>query len=116
MNIGFLLRTGPYSYENTDVVYHLSKSFLKKGNEVSIFFFEDGVINLVKDIKSSSERNLSAKMQELSDLEAVLSGCGACAKFRGIKKSGIIEGATLSGLATLSKFVRNSDRFITLGY
>lgn len=116
MKVSFLLRTGPYSYENVDVVYHLSKSLIENGHQVSIFFFEDGILNIVNNIKSPQERNIAEMMQDLSDLGARLTGCGTCGKFRGVGRKTIIPGATLSGLATLSKIVKESDRMLTFGY
>ncbi|MDD3626373.1 MAG: DsrE family protein [bacterium] len=116
MNVGILLRTGPYSYENADVVYHLSKALLKRGDNVTIFLFEDGIMNIVKDIKSPQERNIALMMKEIAAVGVKITACGTCAKFRGVNKEAIIENATLSGLATMSKIIKESDRFLTFGY
>jgi len=89
---------------------------LKRGDSVTIFFFEDGIMNLIKDIKSPQERNISLMMNDLGERGVKLTACGTCAKFRGVNKEAIIDKATLSGLATLSKIVRESDRFLTFGY
>jgi len=116
MHVGFLVRTGPYTSQNIDTVYELSRRLLKKGHGVSLFLYEDGVINIDKDIQSPQERNIKDRMAELIEKGAVIRACGTCAKFRGQTTGDIIEGAKLTGLAALVEFINRCDRFISFGF
>jgi sulfur relay (sulfurtransferase) complex TusBCD TusD component (DsrE family) len=116
MTVGFLLRTGPYTSQNIDTVYHLAKKLLSKGNGVKLFLYEDGLIALNKNIKSPQERNLAEMMAELASLGADVKGCGTCASFRGLKKDDIIEGAKLGGMAVLVNYIGECDRFLGFGF
>lgn len=116
MTVGFLLRTGPYTSQNIDTVYHLGKSLLNKGHALKLFLYEDGLMALNKDIKSPQERNLAEMMNELASLGAEIRGCGTCASFRGLKKDQIIEGAKLGGMAVLVGYIGACDRFLSFGF
>jgi len=116
MTIGFLLRTGPYTSQNVDTVYHLAKRILQRGNQVRIFLYEDGTINLNKNIQSPQERNLAGMMKELADGGAQVQACGTCAKFRGIKKDDLVEGTKLGGMAVFVNYVSECDRFLSFGF
>ncbi len=116
MTVGFLLRTGPYTSQNIDTVYHLAKKLLSKGNGVKLFLYEDGLIALNKNIKSPQERNLAEMMTELATLGADVKGCGTCASFRGLKKDDIVEGAKLGGMAVLVNYIGECDRFLAFGF
>lgn len=116
MHVGFLVRTGPYTSQNIDTVYELSRRLLTTGNSVAIFLYEDGVINLEKNIQSPQERNIKDRMSELAARGAVIRACGTCSKFRGQTKNDIIETAKLAGLAVLVDCINQSDRFISFGF
>ncbi|RKZ28134.1 sulfur reduction protein DsrE [bacterium] len=116
MKLGFVVRTGPYTSQNIDTAYELAKRALAKGHSVEIFLYEDGVLSMNKYINSPDERNIAGRMSELIQSGARITGCGLCAKFRGIKKDMIIENTKLSGMAVLSKLVETSDKVITLSF
>jgi len=116
MTVGFMLRTGPYTSQNVDTVYHLVKRLLAKGHEVKMFLYEDGTINIMKEIKSPQERNIAEMMAELADAGVAIQACGTCAKFRGVKKADILEGTKLGGMAVLAKFAKACDRFLSFGF
>ena len=116
MRIGFVERTGPYSSQNIDTVYELSKRAIAKGHQVDIFLYEDGTINLNKNIKSPGERNIADRMIELIGMGVKVSGCGLCAKFRGIGKDVAIDGTKIAGMAVLASMVENCDRIITFSF
>ena len=72
------------------------------------------VLETAKKVKAMNNGEV---LEILADDEgAVLSGCGTCGRFRGVGRKDKIEGATVSGLATLTKFIKEADRFITFGY
>ena len=41
--------------------------------------------------------------------------CTACAKFRGLRPNLKVEHVRLSGLGSLSEYLRAADRFVTFG-
>ncbi len=116
MIIGFLLRTGPYTSQNVDTCYHLAKRFLAKGHGVRMYLYEDGVINLHKEIKSPQERNVPEMMTELAKAGAEIRACGTCARFRGIRKADIIEEAKQAGMVVFAKYANECDRFLSFGF
>jgi tRNA 2-thiouridine synthesizing protein D len=116
MQVGFLVRTGPYTSQNIDTVYELARRLLNQGHSVALFLYEDGVFNIKKNIQSPQERNIKDRMAELTARGAVLRACGTCSKFRGQGKEDIIENSKLAGLAVLVDFINQSDRFISFGF
>lgn len=116
MTVGFLLRTGPYTSQNVDTCYQLARRFLAKGYEVRMFLYEDGVFNLDKEIRSPQERNLAEMVSELVRKGAKIKACGTCAKFRGLKRADIIEGAKLAGMVVFSNYLKECDRFLSFGF
>ncbi|MCJ7618131.1 MAG: DsrE family protein [Desulfobacterales bacterium] len=116
MKMGFLVRTGPYTSENVDTFYELSKRFLKKGHQVMVFLYEDGVVNVDRDIKSPQERNIAERMKELGNMGAEIRLCGTCAKFRGQTKADIIDEAKHAGIAYFVGLIKACDRFLSFGF
>jgi len=116
MKFIFMVRTGPYSYQNIDTVYHLAKRAVDKGHDVFIYLYEDGTINTNSEIKSLEERNIAEMMKELVDKGVRIGVCGTCAKFRGISKKSIVEGVKYAGLALLVGEIQDCDRFVSFGY
>ena len=116
MKIGFILRTAPYSNQNSDTVFELAKRAIEKGHNIEIFLYEDGTLNMRNDVKPTGERDIPARFAELIALGAKIVGCGVCAKFRGIARENIIDGAKISGMATLAGMVESCDKLLTFGY
>jgi len=116
MKIGFVIRTGPYSNQNIDTAYELAKRAIVKGHRVEFFLYEDGTSNINKHLNPTGERNIAGRMEELIKMGAKITGCGLCAKFRGIARDTVIDGAKISGMAVLSDMLETSDRVITLGF
>ncbi len=116
MKVGFMLRTGPYTSQNVDTFYEISKRLLKKGHGVKAFLYEDGVLNVNKEIKTPDERNIKDRLKELVDLGAEIKLCGICSKFRGQKKADIIEGTKHAGMAYFVLLIDECDRFLSFGF
>ena len=116
MTLGIIVRTCPYSNQNLDTVYEISKRALQKGHKVMIFFYEDAVLALNKNIKSPGERNIAERMLELGTLGVTLFACGLCARFRGLPKDSIIDGAKMAGMAVMAKLINESDQIITFNF
>ena len=116
MKIGFLLNTGPYTFENTNTVIRLARAALKKGHECSIFLFVDGIINASKDIVSPGEKSIPEQFKELSAEGVTVRICGECAKYRGQTRDAVVEGSRQAGIGALAEIIANSDRFLTFGF
>ncbi len=116
MKLKFLVRTGPYSYQNIDTVYHLTKRALGRGHDVFIYLYEDGTLNASSEIRSLEERNIAERVAELVSLGAKVGLCGTCAKFRGLSKKEVVDGVKYGGLALLVREMPECDRFISFGY
>jgi tRNA 2-thiouridine synthesizing protein D len=116
MKIGFLLNTGPYTFQNTNTVIRLARAALRKGHECSIFLYIDGVINANKDIVSPGEKGIADELKELAAEGVTIRICGECAKYRGQKRDGVVEGSRQAGIGALAEIMGNSDRFLAFGF
>ncbi len=116
MKIGFLLNTGPYTFENTNTVIRLARAALKKGHQCSIFLFVDGIINANKDILSPGETSISEHLKELAAEGVTIRICGECSKYRGQRRDGVVEGSRQAGVGALAEIMGSSDRFLVFGF
>ncbi len=114
MKLGLMLIRPPYTYQDIDTAYHLTKAAISKKHKVKIFLYVDSVIAANKDITSGSERNLSKKLDELIGLGAEVKICGVCVQYRGIKRDQLIEKGELEGLPGLADMIKDCDKFISL--
>ncbi len=114
MKLGILVTKPPYTYQDIDTLYYLSKAAIAKKHQVKIFLYVDSVIAVNKDINSAKERNLYQRMAELADLGAEIKICGVCIQFRGIKKDQLLPQGELEGLPGLADMVKECDKFINL--
>lgn len=114
MKLGFLVTRPPYTYQDIDTLYYVSKEALTKNHQVKIFFYIDSVIVVKKDINSSKERNLYQKMEELVNMGAEIKICWVCVQFRGIKRDQLLPQGELEGLPGLADIVNECDKFINL--
>jgi len=115
MKLGFMIHTGPYTFENTNTVLRLIRAALRKGHECSLFLFADGIINANKDIQSPGEKSVPEQLQELSARGVKVHICGECARYRGQKQDCIAEGSCHSGIGTLGEMIGSADRFLAFG-
>jgi len=113
MKIGFMVRTAPYTSQDIDTVYELSKAAVNLGHEVEIFLYDDAVIAMNKNIKPPKERNIPERLSELIDMGVTVSGAALSSKFRGLRKSDLIENARITGASTFNRLFENCDRVIT---
>ncbi|RKZ31467.1 sulfur reduction protein DsrE [bacterium] len=116
MKLGFIVRTGPYTTQDIDTVYELSKAAIGAGHEVEIFLYDDAVMALNKDIKPPKERSIPGRLTEIIDMGATVSGAALSAKFRGLRRDGLIENTRIGGMATLNNLVESCDRIVTLSF
>jgi len=115
MQIGFMINTTPYTFQNTTTAMSLIKAALRKGHTCEVFLFVDGVVNASGLIKSPGNVNVAEEWGELVKQGVKVALCGECANFRGVGKQTLIEGAKVAGTMRLSQIASKADRFITLG-
>ncbi len=114
--LGFLLMTGPYTFENSMTFYKLAKAALEKGYSVKAFLFVDGVNNAKLNQDPSPEEPINELFQQLADAGIDFQACGLCTSARGFDQTGadFIPGVEVSGLTEFAEIVGQVDRFITL--
>ena len=114
MKLGLMVTRPPYTYQDIDTLYYLSKAAIERKHQVKIFLYIDSVIAANKDLNSSKERNLYQRMEELANLGAEIKICGVCVQFRGIKRDQLLPVGELEGLPGLADMVNECDKFINL--
>jgi tRNA 2-thiouridine synthesizing protein D len=116
MKIGVMVLEGPYQHQAADSAYKFVQAALARGHEiVGIFLYTDGVNNANQFIKPPGERNIAQRFDELGEQGIEVVACTACAKFRGLRPNLKVEHVRLSGLGSLSEYLRAADRFVTFG-
>ena len=116
MKIGVMVLEGPYQHQAADSAYKFIQAALARGHEiVGIFLYTDGVNNANQFIKPPGERNIAQRFNELGEQGIPVVACTACAKFRGMRPNLKVEHVRLSGLGSLSEYLREADRFVTFG-
>jgi tRNA 2-thiouridine synthesizing protein D len=113
--LGFLLETGPYTFQNSRTFYELAKAALSKGHKVKVFLFVDGVNNAKLNQDPDPDRPMNQILQELADAGVEFQACGLCTTARGFSQDGsdFTKGVTVSGLTEFAEIIGQSDRFIT---
>jgi tRNA 2-thiouridine synthesizing protein D len=116
MKIGVMVLEGPYQHQAADSAYKFIQAALARGHEiVGVFLYTDGVNNANQFIKPPGERNIAQRFEELGEQGIEIVACTACAKFRGMRPNLKVEHVRLSGLGSLSEYLREADRFVTFG-
>jgi tRNA 2-thiouridine synthesizing protein D len=116
MKIGVMVLEGPYQHQAADSAYKFVQAALARGHEiVGVFLYTDGVNNANQFIKPPGERNIAQRFNELGEQGIEIVACTACAKFRGMRPNLKVEHVRLSGLGSLSEYLRAADRFVTFG-
>jgi tRNA 2-thiouridine synthesizing protein D len=118
VNIGILLKEGPYNHQASDTAYKFAEAAIKKGHTIdAVFLYNDGVGNVTKLMDPpQDDRNIAARWDELSKKHGVeILACIAASKRRGINDDVLIEGGTITGLGTLTDIAIRNDRLLTFG-
>ena len=87
MNIGILLKEGPYNHQAADTAYKFAEAAIKKGHTIdAVFFYNDGVINATKLMDPpQDDRHIANRWKNLCQKHGVqILACVAAAKRRGI--------------------------------
>ena len=65
MNIGILLKEGPYNHQASDTAYKFAEAAIKKGHTIdAVFFYNDGVINATKMMEPPQDDRHIARSEE----------------------------------------------------
>ncbi len=118
MNIGILLKEGPYNHQASDTAYKFAEAAIKKGHKVdAVFLYNDGVTNVTKHTDPpQDDRHIAKRWDELHEKHGVqVLACIAASKRRGINDDVLIEGAEITGLGTLTDIAIRNDRLVTFG-
>lgn len=116
MKLGILLTEGPFQTQHHETAAEIAKAALKKGHEVEMFLFLDGVYNVLKthDMPYLLRQPKDHFMEVLAQ-GAKITACGVCVSARGLEGGkDFIEGVQVGGLPQLSESIDNVDRFISL--
>ena len=115
-NLGVMLLTSPYTFQNSHTFYDLCKAALAKGYGVKVFLFVDGVNNAKMNQDPDPDRPMNDKFQELADEGVQFQCCGLCTSARGFAQGGedFISGVEVTGLTEFAEIVGEVDRLITL--
>jgi tRNA 2-thiouridine synthesizing protein D len=118
VNIGILLKEGPYNHQASDTAFKFAEAAIRKGHKVdAVFLYNDGVINVTRLMDPpQDDRNIAGRWSELSRTHGVeVLACIAASKRRGISDDVLIEGGTITGLGTLTDIAIRNDRLVTFG-
>lgn len=119
MILGFMLNTGPYSFEYTDIVINIAKEAVKKGHIVKIYLYVDGAYNSLRSIKPPlpEERNIAELLKELISLGVDVKVCPVCAEYRGVKDDkNLVEGSSYEGLGYLGELVADCNKLLVFAH
>ena len=118
MNIGILLKEGPYNHQASDTAFKFAEAAIKRGHRIdAVFLYNDGVTNVSKLMDPpQDDRNIAARWSELSQLHGVeILACIAASKRRGISDDVLVEGSAITGLGTLTDIAIRNERLVTFG-
>ena len=108
-----VLNRGPYISEYADMAVELAISAKKKGYNVNLYLYLDGVwvphVKRDKDFSNVGERLGWALKKGVN-----VKSCARCAdEARDITEDDMIEGIPLVGIYTLIDWLKNSDKVVT---
>ncbi|NTV68153.1 MAG: sulfurtransferase complex subunit TusD [Chlorobaculum sp.] len=118
MNIGILLKEGPYNHQASDTAYKFAEAAIAKGHKVdAVFLYNDGVNNATRlGDPPQDDRNVAARWSELAQNNGFkVLACIAASKRRGINDDVLIDGGEITGLGTLTDIAIRNDRLLTFG-
>ena len=113
-SLGILFYNGPVQNETPETVVEIARAALKKGYEVRIFCFMDGVYATLKGHERTPKGmiNVEEAFKELISKGVQIVICTLTADQRGVKD--VIEGVEKGGTPDLAEIVDEVDRFIVI--
>ncbi|NMW20871.1 MAG: sulfurtransferase complex subunit TusD [Chlorobiaceae bacterium] len=118
MNIGILVKEGPYNHQASDTAYMFAVAAIKRGHRVdAVFLYNDGVLNVTKLMDPpQDDRHISSRWAQFSlKHNTRIYACVVASKRRGISDDIVIEGADITGLGTFTEIATRNDRLLTFG-
>ncbi|MBC8259462.1 MAG: sulfurtransferase complex subunit TusD [SAR324 cluster bacterium] len=118
MNIGILLKEGPYNHQASDTAYKFAEAAIKKGHTIdAVFFYNDGVNNSTGNMEPpQDDRHIGNRWVGLCQKNNVkMMVCIAAAKRRGINDDVLIDCGEITGLGNLTDIAIRNDRLVTFG-
>lgn len=116
MNLGIVLRSGPYQDQRWDTAYSIASAALGRAHSVSIFLYMDGVYNALATAEFSSvERLPKDRLTLLLDQGAQVFACTTCTNNRGLEDGkDYLKRIVVTGATQASEMVSGCDRIISL--
>lgn len=110
-----ILRSGAMSNMDPNVATRLAKAALKKGYNVHLFCYGEGITAIKAGQGPKRFPNTGKEIEELIEKGLKVAVCKTCSSARGIQEGEEIKGAKIGSLTSdLSAFLSESDRVITL--
>lgn len=116
MKILFIINEAPYGSEKAYNALRIANQLSKEHPdvEVRIFLMADGAnCVLANQTTPNGFYNIERMLKFSLNKGAIVKICGSCAEARGLKTLPLVEGAEISNLAALTKWVVNSDKVLT---
>lgn len=116
MKILILINDAPYGTEKAYNALRLANQISKDHNDVAlrIFLLADAASCAVAgQVTPNDYYNIERMLKYTINKGAKVKICGSCAEARGLKNIQLIEGAELSTMAELTRWVVESDKVLT---
>lgn len=116
MNLGIVLRSGPYQDQRWETAYSIANAALNRSHGVSIFLYMDGVYNALSTAEFSSMEKLPKdRLDSLLDHGAEVYACMTCTSNRGLEEGkDYLKRVKVKGATQASEMVSECDRIISL--
>ncbi len=111
----------PYGTERVYTALRFTLAALSQGHRVNLFAFEDALFTAKKGqsphefpgVQDERMPNCEALLKAALRQGAVVKLCGVCASERGVRPDELVEGAEISGMGDLVRWVMESDRAVS---
>ena len=108
----FLISKPPYDKNNAFTGARIAVASKMDDHEVNVVLIEDGIYCGVKGQETGDETSAVELLEHLVELGNEIQVCGMCAKRRGIKEDGMIDGCKWITLHELVRTMAESDQTI----
>lgn len=105
----------PFHSDKVEQSLKIAEAAIKKGNEVSVFLYMDGVYNMIKTQDASPFKmdSISHRIQELMEKGAKVFCCKLCKMLRGITDDIMIPNVLATGVGELNELIDTADTVIS---
>jgi uncharacterized protein involved in oxidation of intracellular sulfur len=114
MNALIIINDAPYGTEKAFNALRLAMTLQGEGADVNIFLLADAVTcALPNQVTPQGYYNITSMLKGIIAKGGQVKVCGRCAIARGIKELKLIDGAEISSMMELTRWVIDSDKVIT---